>query len=73
MGTVLMIIGITFYTAQFIAVLVVVASDVLEVKEYRSKAELYYKSKRQVLIDLIPGSWILSIVRPVGRWYKTLR
>jgi len=73
METVLIIIGIALYVAQLIAVLGVVITDVLEVKDYPDKAEVYYESKRQVLIDLIPGSWILSIVRPVGRWYKTLK
>ena len=73
METVLIIIGIALYVAQFIVVLIVVAGDVQEVKEYPDVAEVYYESKRQVLIDLIPGSWILRVVRPVGEWYKTLK
>ena len=66
-------IVIIAYLTQFIVVLLKVAADVLEVKEYQDKAFVYYKSMRQILIDLIPGSWILMIVRPVGRWYKTLK
>jgi hypothetical protein len=73
METVLIIIGIALYVAQFIVVLIVVAGDVQEVKEYPDVAEVYYESKRQLLIDLIPGSWILSILKPVGKWYKTLK
>ena len=73
MEIVLIIIGITVYVSQLIAVLIVVAGDIAEVKDYPDTAEVYYESKRQVLIDLIPGSWILSIVRPVSRWYKTLK
>ena len=73
MEIVLIIIGIALYVAQFIVVLIVVAGDVQEVKEYPDVAEVYYESKRQLLIDLIPGSWILSILKPVGKWYKTLK
>lgn len=73
MEIVLIVIGIALYIAQFIVVMIVVAGDVQEVKDYPDTAEVYYESKRQVLIDLIPGSWILSIVRPVSRWYKTLK
>jgi len=73
MEIVLIVIGIALYVAQFTVVMIVVAGDVQEVKDYPDTAEVYYESKRQVLIDLIPGSWILSIVRPVSRWYKTLK
>ena len=73
MGTVLTIIGIVLYIAQFITVLIVVAVDVIDVKDHQHDAFVYYKSKRQILIDLIPGSWILRIVRVVGEWYKTLK
>ena len=73
METVLIIIGIALYIAQFIRVLVVVAVDVIDVNDNEHDAFVYYKSKRQILIDLIPGSWILRIVRVVGEWYKTLK
>ena len=73
METVLIIIGITLYIAQFITVLIVVAADIIEVKDHQDKAFVHYKNKRQILIDLIPGSWILRIVRVVGEWYKTLK
>ena len=68
-----MIIGIALYIAQFIRVLVVVAVDIIDVRDHQHDAFVYYKSKRQILIDLIPGSWILRIARVVGRWYKTLK
>ncbi len=73
METVLTIIGIVLYVAQFITVLVVVAVDVIDVKDHQHNAFVHYKSKRQILIDLIPGIWILSIARVVGEWYKTLK
>ena len=73
METVLIIIGIVLYIAQFMTVLIVVAADVLEVKDYPKTHHVHYKSKRQILIDLIPGSWILRIVRVVREWYKTLK
>lgn len=73
METVLIIIGIALYVAQFITVLIVVAVDVIDVKDHQHNAFVYYTSKRQILIDLIPGSWILRIVRVVGEWYKTLK
>ena len=73
MEIVLMIIGIALYIAQFIRVLVVVAVDVIDVNDNEHDAFVYYKSKKQILIDLIPGSWILRIARVVGRWYKTLK
>ncbi len=73
METVLIVIGIVLYIAQFMTVLIVVAADVQEVKDHQHSAFVHYKSKRQILIDLIPGSWILSIVRVVREWYKTLK
>ena len=73
METVLTVIGIALYIAQFITVLIVVAADVLEVKDHQDKAFVHYKSKRQIFIDLIPGSWILGIARVIGEWYKTLK
>ena len=73
MEIVLTIIGIALYIAQFIRVLVVVAVDIIDVRDHQHDAFVYYKSKRQILIDLIPGSWILSIARAVGEWYKTLK
>ena len=73
METVLTIIGIVLYIAQFITVLIVVAVDVIDVKDHQHNAFVHYKSKRQILIDLIPGVWILSIARVVGEWYKTLK
>jgi len=73
MEIVLTIIGIALYIAQFITVLIVVAVDVIDVKDHQHNAFVHYKSKRQILIDLIPGVWILSIARVVGRWYKTLK
>ena len=73
MEIVLTIIGIALYIAQFIRVLVVVAVDIIDVRDHQHDAFVYYKSKRQILIDLIPGSWILRIARVVGRWYKTLK
>ena len=73
MEIVLMIIGIALYIAQFITVLIVVAVDVIDVKDHQHNAFVYYKSKKQILIDLIPGVWILRIVRVVGEWYKTLK
>ena len=73
METVLTIIGIVLYVAQFITVLIVVAVDVVDVHDNEHEPFVYYKSKRQILIDLIPGSWILRIARVVGRWYKTLK
>ena len=73
METVLTVLGITLYVAQFITVLIVVAADVIDVKDHQHNALVHYKSKRQILIDLIPGVWILSIVRVVGEWYRTLK
>lgn len=73
METVLIIIGIALYVAQFITVLIVVAVDVIDVKDHQHNAFVYYTSKRQILIDLIPGSWILRVVRVIGEWYKTLK
>ena len=73
METVLTVIGIALYIAQFITVLIVVAVDVIDVKDHQHDAFVHYKSKRQILIDLIPGSWILRIVRVVREWYKTLK
>ena len=73
METVLIVIGIVLYVIQFISVLVVVAIDVIDVNDNEHDPFVYYKSKRQILIDLIPGSWILKIVRVVGKWYKTLK
>ena len=73
METVLTVLGITLYVAQFITVLIVVAADVIDVKDHQHNAFVHYKSKRQILIDLIPGVWILSIARVIGEWYKTLK
>ena len=73
METVLVVIGIVLYIAQFVTVLIVVAVDVIDVKDHEHNAFVHYKSKRQILIDLIPGSWILRIVRVVREWYKTLK
>ena len=73
METVLIIIGIALYIAQFITVLIVVAVDVIDVKDHQHDAFVHYKSKRQILIDLIPGSWMLGIARVIGEWYKTLK
>jgi len=73
METVLTIIGIVLYVAQFITVLVVVAVDVIDVKDHQHNAFVHYKSKRQILIDLIPGIWILMVLRVIGEWYKTLK
>ena len=73
MEIVLMIIGIALYVAQFITVLIVVAVDIIDVRDHQHDAFVYYKSKRQILIDLIPGSWILRVLRVVGEWYKTLK
>jgi hypothetical protein len=76
METVLIIIGIILYVIQFIVVLIIVAVDIIDVYDSEGcnyDPFVYYKSKRQILIDLIPGSWILKIVRVVGKWYKTLK
>jgi hypothetical protein len=73
MEIVLIIIGIVLYIAQFITVLIVVAVDIIDVRDHQHDAFVYYKSKRQILIDLIPGSWILRVLRVVGEWYKTLK
>jgi hypothetical protein len=73
MEIVLIIIGIVLYIAQFITVLIVVAVDIIDVRDHQHDAFVYYKSKRQILIDLIPGSWILRVARVVGEWYKTLK
>lgn len=73
METVLIIIAIVLYIVQFITVLIVVAVDIIDVRDHQHDAFVYYKSKRQILIDLIPGSWILRIVIVVGEWYRTLK
>jgi len=73
METVLTVLGLTLYTAQFITVLIVVAVDVIDVKDHQHNAVVHYKSKREILIDLIPGVWILMVLRVIGEWYKTLK
>lgn len=73
METVLTVLGLTLYTAQFITVLIVVAVDVIDVKDHQHNAFVHYRSRREILIDLIPGSWILRIVKVVREWYKTLK
>ncbi len=73
METVLVIIGIVLYIAQFVTVLIVVAVDVIDVKDHQHNAFVHYRSRREILIDLIPGSWILRIVKVVREWYKTLK
>jgi len=73
METVLVIIGIVLYIAQFVTVLIVVAVDVIDVKDHQHNAFVHYRSRREILIDLIPGSWILRIVKVVCEWYKTLK
>jgi len=73
METVLVIIGVVLYIAQFVTVLIVVAVDVIDVKDHQHNAFVHYRSRREILIDLIPGSWILRIVKVVREWYKTLK
>jgi len=73
METVLVIIGIVSYVAQFVTVLIVVAVDVIDVKDHQHNAVVHYKSKREILIDLIPGVWILMVLRVISEWYKTLK
>jgi len=73
METVLTVIGIVLYVAQFITVLIVVAIDVIDVKDHQHNAFVHYKSRREILIDLIPGVWILMVLRVIGEWYKTLK
>lgn len=61
------------YIVQVIGVVVCVIVDIIYVKNYNNNLYVHYKSKKQLIIDLIPGSWILKVVKFIKEWYKTLK
>lgn len=70
---ILIAIAVVFYIVQVLTVVVIILVDILMVKDYQDYIYNHYKTKRQLIIDLIPGSWILKLVKFIKEWYKTLK
>lgn len=70
---ILVAIAVGFYIVQVVTVVVIILVDILCAKDRQDYIYSHYTTKRQLIIDLIPGSWILKLVGYVKEWYKTLK
>ena len=70
----LVAIVVGFYIVQVIGVILVIVGDIIYQRDECFNGKyIHYKSKKQLIIDLIPGSWILKVIKFIKEWYKTLK